>query len=174
MSPAPRSASAESFRSAGNIGAAKGFFVPMTDALRESRLETVRECFRRIDGGDPALTDLYTDDIEVWFPKYGTSRGKDGARRFAAVLGAKLSRLTHDIDDLQFIVEGDHVVVEGTESGETADGQVWPDGDISQGRFCNVYTFEGDLISRVNIYVDPDYTSSHIERIAELRPKLAD
>lgn len=141
-----------------------------SEALRESRIETVRECFRRIDSGDPSLTDLYTDDIEVWFPKYGTARGKDGAQRFAAVLGANLSRLTHDIDGLQFVVEGDRVVVEGTETGATADGQEWPDGEISQGRFCNVYTFAGDLISRVSIYVDPDYTSSHTERLAELRP----
>jgi hypothetical protein len=27
------------------------------------------------------------------------------------------------------------------------------------GHFCNVFEFRGDLISRVHIYLDPDYAS---------------
>jgi hypothetical protein len=61
-------------------------------------------------------------------------------------------------------------VVEGTESGVAGDGTPWPDGEVSQGRFCNVFEFNGDLISALRIYVDPDFTSSHQDRIRQLRP----
>jgi hypothetical protein len=38
-------------------------------------------------------------------------------------------------------------------------GKSWAAGETPDGRFCNVFEFKGDLISRVHIYLDPDYVS---------------
>lgn len=136
--------------------------------LTAERIETVREAFRRIDAGDPALMDLYTDDVELFFPKFGRGRGKSDMAEFARRLWEDLSSLEHDIDGLDIMVAGDRIIVEGREWGTTADGRPWPDQKISTGRFCNVFTFDDRLISAVHIYVDPDFTSSHEAKIRQL------
>ena len=137
---------------------------------RNERIELVNEYFRRVDSGDPSMIDLFTEDAEMWFPKHGLAKGKAGIARFGGILGAGLERLTHAIEEFRYYGDGDVIVVEGTESGITRDGVAWPDGEISQGRFCNVFEFEGSLIRGLRIYVDPDFTSSHVERVRQLRP----
>lgn len=49
-----------------------------------------------------------------------------------------------------------------------SDGIVWPDDKISTGRFCSVFEFTDHLISRMYVYVDPDFASLDVERIAIL------
>jgi hypothetical protein len=77
------------------------------------------------------------------FPKYGMTKGKAGIARFGEVLAAHLQNLTHAIEEFRYHVSGDVVVVEGTELGVAGDGTPWPDGEVSQGRFCNVFEFDG-------------------------------
>ncbi|MGH3499532.1 MAG: nuclear transport factor 2 family protein [Nocardioidaceae bacterium] len=136
--------------------------------LTARRMELIRDYFRKVDAGDSTLLDLYTDDVEVYFPKFGFGRGKSAMRDFAERLGADLAYLAHDIDGLRFHPAGDVIVVEGTEWGRTTDGTDWPDGEVSTGSFCNVFTFDGELISSVRIYTDPDFTSAHSSRVAAL------
>ena len=137
--------------------------------LNESRRETIRCYFRYVDAADPRILDLYTDDVELLFPKFGRARGKDGMRRFGEKMAAMLRRLQHDIDGLHFIESGDTIVVEGREWGEMADGTPFPDREISNGLFCNVFEFSGELISAVRIYVDPDFPNLDTTRINALR-----
>ncbi|WP_017748448.1 hypothetical protein [Scytonema hofmannii] len=47
----------------------------------------------------------------------------------------------------------------------TRSGVALPDGIVSQGLFCNVFEFDGVLIRRMHIYVDPDFTSADRDRI---------
>lgn len=136
--------------------------------LTDQRIAIVRRAFELIDASDPALLDLYTDDVELYFPKFGFGRGKQDMAEFAQRLWADLSALEHDIDGLDFMVAGDRIIVEGREWGTTADGRSWPDQRVSTGRFCNVFTFRGLRISSVRIYVDPDFTSSHEEKVRQL------
>lgn len=133
------------------------------------RIETVREYFRKVDAKDPSLIDLFSDDVEFFFPKFGVGHGKAAVARFGERIAHEAVRLTHDIDGFVFTVEGDRVVVEGREWGVTADGRQWPDGEISQGRFANVFEFDGSLIRRTYIYVDPDFTSDDRRRVALYR-----
>ncbi|MFF3249215.1 nuclear transport factor 2 family protein [Streptomyces sp. NPDC002870] len=128
--------------------------------------ETVREHFRRVDRGDPRFSDIYTDDIEFYFPKFGFGHGKDAIAELARRLD--LERLEHDIDGLDIMTSGDRVIVEGREWGTTREGRTWPDGEISRGLFCNVFTFRGHLICKLHVYTDPDFTSSHQEKVQQL------
>ena len=72
-----------------------------------------------------------------------------------------LQRIEHDFDRMTFHVAGDHVIVEGFEGGVMADGTPWPVEGRSEGRFANVFEFDGALIKRVFIYVDPDFPSAN-------------
>ena len=142
----------------------------MTDTdLSARRREIIRQYFRYVDTGDARILDLYTDDVELLFPKFGRTRGKDAMRTFGARMSAMLGRLEHDIEGLAFVEAGNTIVVEGREWGEMADGTPFPDGEISQGLFCNVFEFDGELIQAVRIYVDPDFTSRDQPRISALR-----
>jgi enamine deaminase RidA (YjgF/YER057c/UK114 family) len=132
-------------------------------------INVVETYFRKVGAGDPTLLDLFKDDVDFCFPKFGRQRGKSALMTFGERMTTDLQSIAHDIEHFNYIVAGTTVVVEGQERGVTRAGVSWPDGVISQGRFCSVFEFDGSLISRMHIYVDPDFTSTHIERIRVLR-----
>ncbi|HWL84319.1 MAG TPA: nuclear transport factor 2 family protein [Polyangiaceae bacterium] len=136
---------------------------------RDERLNVVDTYFKRVDARDPRLLDLFTEDVQFFFPKFGLARGKAALAQLGERLAAQLESLEHDIDRFNYIVSGDFVVVEGTERGLTRDGLHWPDGVISQGRFVDVFEFDGVLIRRLYVYVDPDFTNADRERVRALR-----
>ncbi|RAW06080.1 hypothetical protein DKQ62_15770 [Halomonas elongata] len=134
-----------------------------------SRLDIVQDYFRRVDAGDPSVTALFTENVSFYFPKFGPASGKAALVEFGERIRREVPELVHDIDAFRYIVDDDHVVVEGTESGRLRDGTTWPDGEISQGRFCSVFAFEDDLIRRMHIYVDPDFGNADQARLEVLR-----
>lgn len=139
------------------------------DSRTEQRLAIVREYFAKVGQGDPSLADLFADNFQFHFPKFGLGEGKDALAEFANRMGRKLASIGHDIERFRYIVSGDAIVVEGTEYGKMHDGSVWPDHQISEGRFCSVFEFDGPLISRMFIYVDPDFCSEDRGRVSWLR-----
>ncbi len=139
------------------------------DADSNDRLETVNTYFRKVDARDPTLLDLFTDDVQMFFPKFGLVHGKAALVKWDETMASELESIEHDIDAFNYIVSGNFIVVEGTERGVTRNGEHWPDGVVSQGRFCSVFEFDGTLIQRMHIYVDPDFTSADQDRIRILR-----
>lgn len=138
----------------------------MTTNDQASSLEAVaQQYFRLVDAGDPAVIELFTDDAQMFYPKFGYARGKQQIGAFAQGLGRGVSSLEHEIDDFAYITSGSRVVVEGAEHGTTVSGVEFPDGVSSFGLFCNVFEFEGHLIKRVHVYVDPDFASTHAEGV---------
>lgn len=127
-------------------------------ALRKGKVQMY---FKKVDDGqfDKEYFNLYTEDVELYYPKFGFEKGKDGIRNFGKTIGTHLQKLIHDISNFNYIISDNIIVVEGTEKGVTKSGKEWPDYKISYGKFCNVFEFEGELIKRVHIYVDPDFTS---------------
>jgi ketosteroid isomerase-like protein len=119
-----------------------------------SPLDTVREYFRRIDGGESPL-ELFADDVEIWFPKYGTARGKDEVLEMFGNVRLILDQIVHDRVD--YLADGDTVVAYGTSSGATTSGRAWRSDDAYAGRFCNVATVRGGQITSMRIHLDPDY-----------------
>ncbi|TFW09949.1 nuclear transport factor 2 family protein [Oxalobacteraceae bacterium OM1] len=133
----------------------------MSDSEAQQRLIALtKQYFVKGDAGDPSVLEMFSDQVQVYFPKFGTRTGKAAVLNFVQGLLGNLQSLTHAVESYNYLVVGNTVVVEGTESGVMRDGTSWPVEGRSEGRFCNVFEFDGDLITRVFIYVDPDFTGA--------------
>lgn len=139
----------------------------------DSRREIVRTYFRKVDAKDPTVLDLFTDDVQMFFPKFGLAQGKAALVRFSEIMASQLASIEHDIEAFNYITSGNLIAVEGRERGVMQNGVHWPDGIVSQGYFCNVFEFAGELIQRIHIYVDPDFTSADLDRIHSFRGEKA-
>ena len=128
------------------------------------RLDIVKDYFERSDAGRfPA--DLFTSDFEFYVPKFGIGRGLKDFFELAEAMLARRVHSFHHRDTLQFIDAGNKIVVEGTTEGLGRDNVRWCGGETPGGRFCNVFEFnDDDLIKRMYIYLDPDFTSADKDR----------
>lgn len=137
----------------------------MRSELTDKRhLDSARKYFVEVDGGR-IPDELFAADVEFFFPKFGVGRGVDGLRELAAGLGGAGLRVRHHRDQLQYLVCGTHVVVEGTTEGDDGAGGSWNGGETPGGRFCSTFDFnDKGLIQRMYIYLDPDYTSADRDR----------
>src|SRR5439155_1547991 len=79
---------------------------------------------KRLDRGENFF-DLFADDAQVCFPKWGVANGRAQIEKLFAEFASILSSIRHDYAYFNYIIQGDHVVVEGTSSGVTADGIEW-------------------------------------------------
>jgi hypothetical protein len=136
----------------------------MDDKVQTRRIASAKAYFEKVDNGALPL-ELFTRDFEFYFPKYGVGRGPEEFREFAAGLWDAGLKSQHHRDELRFIVSGQQVIVEGATTGSDAGGRTWDGGKTPGGRFCSVFDFTDDgLISRMFIYLDPDYTSLDADR----------
>jgi hypothetical protein len=120
--------------------------------------------FARLDAGSPELLDLLTDDVQIYFPKFGIGRGKQAFVEALTGLGSIVQSIEHLTESFTYIQEANRLAVEGTTRGALKTGARWAAGETPGGRFCNVFEFRGDLISRVHIYIDPDYAGEDKDR----------
>jgi len=126
---------------------------------RDRLIEQARQYFVRSDAGREDTLDLFHEDIRIWFPKLGVVRGKAGFLELAQGLLGSVDAFAHDREALRYFADGDTVIVEGTTIGRGKNGIDWKGGETPGGRFCSIFEFDGDLIVRMHIYLDPDYTS---------------
>lgn len=121
----------------------------------------VQTYFKKVDSRefDAEYYALFTEDVELYFPKFGFGYGTEGLRKFGAKMSGFLESLSHDVENFTYIQSENLIAVEGTENGTLLDGRSWPDNQNSFGKFCNVFEFDGDLIKRMHIYADPDVAS---------------
>lgn len=124
----------------------------------ESRERLVMEYFDVADGRKEGnLLELFTDDAEVYFPKFGVGKGTESLVDLGQGLHRIVRSIQHQVDDFRIHHAGAIVIVEGTTRGETADGLTWQGGVTISGRFCSVFETRGGKIARMYIYLDPDY-----------------
>jgi ketosteroid isomerase-like protein len=123
----------------------------------EEKIEIVREYFVRADQGRPDVIELFSADVEIYFPKFGFDSGRESFLDLVKGVEGILEHIQHDYDGFTFIPSGDYLVVEGTSHGKMA-GKVWAGGKTPGGRFCNVFKFRDGRIASLHIYLDPDYT----------------
>ncbi|HKA84356.1 MAG TPA: nuclear transport factor 2 family protein [Acidimicrobiales bacterium] len=140
----------------------------MTDEQRKS---VAIEYLKAFDNGGLTSTggsilDLFADDAQVYFPKWGLASGKDEIVRLFGDVGGTLERIVHHYSGFNWIFSGSDVLVcEGTSHGEHRDGP-WRAGvpEWGAGRWCDVFEIRDFLIQRVFIYLDPDYAGKDTGR----------
>lgn len=135
---------------------------------QDKLVDIVIEYFEKVDAGDLSYLDLFSEDVDFFFPKFGQTKGKNALIEFGKRIGSSLTTIWHDINGFKITTAGNTVIVEGQEGGTMSDGTSWPDNKVSIGRFCSVFEFTGVLISRMYIYVDPDFPSKDLERVEVL------
>lgn len=133
----------------------------MDDVERKS---IVLDYFKRLDrGGD--FIDLFAEDARVFYPKWGIATGHDEIKEMFADVGSMVNFMSHNYECFNYLIKEDVVVVEGTSTGETADGTAWrPDSKPGGGRWCDVFEVREDEIQRLFIYLDPDYAGKDVDQ----------
>ena len=129
----------------------------MSSSSGQDRISVVRSYFRLADQGRPEVLDLFHEDAEFYFPKFGFASGRRSLFDIVKGFEGVLEYLQHDYDNMNVIPAGEYVVVEGTSRGKMA-GKSWSGGTPPGGRFCDVFRFRDERIASLHIYLDPDYT----------------
>jgi hypothetical protein len=140
----------------------------MTDEQRKS---VALEYLKAFDHGGVTSTggsilDLFADDAQVYFPKWGIAEGTGEIGKLFAEVGGTLKAIKHDYASFNWIFSGgDTIVAEGTSYGEHQDG-VWRAGvpEWGAGRWCDVFEIRDFRIQRCFIYLDPDYAGQDTAR----------
>ncbi|HEY3729186.1 MAG TPA: hypothetical protein VGL51_18565, partial [Solirubrobacteraceae bacterium] len=97
----------------------------MTDEQRKS---VALEYLKAFDNGGVTSTggsilDLFAEDAQVYFPKWGLANGKAEIGTMFGDVGGTLKSITHHYSHFNWIFSGsDLLVVEGTSHGEHQDG----------------------------------------------------
>lgn len=132
--------------------------------VREQYIAIALEYFRLVDAGEPPV-DLFAEDAQVFFPKFGTGYGLEEFARLGSGLLTEQVAFRHSTDSMIFTHEDNRLMVEGLERGRNAAGVEWPDERPElEGRYCNAFEFRGEKISRLHIYVDPDFLGQDTDR----------
>jgi hypothetical protein len=131
---------------------------------RSAHLNAVLQYYERADAGRADTSELFTHDAEVYFPKFGIATGRRALGELGIGLGRAVASIAHDPTRFRIVEAGDTVVVEGFTHGTDRAGREWDGGRTPGGRFCSVFEFDGELISRMHIYLDPDYTAQDTDR----------
>jgi len=131
----------------------------MTDEQRKS---VALEYLKAYDNGGVTSTggsilDLFADDAQVYFPKWGLANGKEEIGKLFTEVGSRGKSIRHDYAGFNWILTGTDVFAcEGTSAGVHQDG-AWRAGVTHAGRWCDVFEVRDFLIQRCFIYLDPDY-----------------
>jgi hypothetical protein len=138
----------------------------MTD---EQRKAVALEYLKAFDNGGTTSTggsifDLFADDAQVYFGKWGLANGKEQITQLFSDVGATIKSIRHDYANFNWIMTGtDLFAVEGTSYGEHEAGE-WRAGVTHAGRWCDVFEVRDFKIQRCFIYLDPDYAGKDTDR----------
>jgi len=142
----------------------------------EQRRSVALEYLKAFDNGGVTSTggsilDLFADDAQVYFPKWGLANGKGEISRLFSDVGGTIQSITHDYSQFNWIMSGgDLLACEGTSHGEHAEGP-WRAGppEWAAGRWCDVFEIRDWQIQRCFIYLDPDYAAKDTARYPWLK-----
>jgi hypothetical protein len=142
----------------------------MTDEQRKSVALEYLKAFdnKGVTSSGGSILDLFAEDAQVFFPKWGLATGKKQIAQLFSDFGGGIRHILHDYATFNWIMTGTDVfAVEGTSAGEHADGP-WRAGVSHAGRWCDVFEIRDCLIQRCFIYLDPDYGGKDTARYAWL------
>jgi ketosteroid isomerase-like protein len=138
----------------------------MTDEQRKSVALEYLKAFdnKGVTSSGASILDLFADDAQVFFPKWGLATGKDQIGQLFTDFSALLRQILHDYATFNWVMTGGDVFAcEGTSAGHHQDGP-WRAGVTHGGRWCDVFEVRDFLIQRCFIYLDPDYAGLDTRR----------
>src|SRR3977135_1420360 len=101
-----------------------------------------------------SILDLFADDAQGFFPKWGLATGKKQITQLFTDFGGLLKSILHDYAAFNWIMTGtDTFACEGTSAGEHKEG-AWRAGVSYGGRWCDVFEVRGFLIQRCSPSLD--------------------
>src|SRR5438876_10740581 len=113
----------------------------MTDEQRKS---VALEYLKALDNAGVTSTggsilDLFADDAQLFFPKWGLASGKEQIGKCFADVGVTIRSILHDYATFNWVMTGTDVFAcEGTSFGEHRDGS-WRAGLTHAGRWCDTF-----------------------------------
>lgn len=145
----------------------------MTDTERKAVALEYLKAFDNggVTGSGGSILELFAEDAQVYFPKWGVANGRAEIGRMFGDVGGTLKGILHDYDTFNYVMTGtDTFAVEGTSSGEHRDGP-WRAGSPKHGagRWCDIFEVRDGKIQRCFIYLDPDYAGKDTERYPWLK-----
>src|SRR5258708_36244839 len=84
----------------------------------QGKIKVAREYFIRVDEGRADILELFHEDAEIYFPKFGFGLGRESLFEMVKGFAGAVEYVRHDYDNLAFIPSGDYLVVEGTSQGK--------------------------------------------------------
>jgi hypothetical protein len=138
----------------------------MTDEQRKSVALEYLKAFDNagVTSTGGSILDLFADDAQVFFPKWGVATGKDEIGRLFTDVGGTIMAVKHDYATFNWVMTGtDTFACEGTSYGKHRDGG-WRAGMTHAGRWCDVFEIRDFLIQRCFVYLDPDYAGLDTDR----------
>jgi len=121
----------------------------MTDDERKS---IASEYLKALDTGKEFFH-LLDEDAEVFFPTLGVARGVKEYTKLFTDLGSRVEDFKHHHAYINWIIQGDMVVAEGSSEGKLKSGETWTDS-----KWCDVFEIRDGKIKRLYIYLDPEYS----------------
>ncbi|WP_114195728.1 nuclear transport factor 2 family protein [Edaphovirga cremea] len=137
----------------------------MSKRQKSLRINLICEYYQKLASQDVSLLHLFSEDVVIFFPKFGVSYGKPSLTDLGMKLSNELAHLYHDPTRFSLISEGDAIVVEGLMHGVMRSGERWPKEGEDGRYFCTVFEFKGNLIQRMHVYLDPDFDHKDVDRV---------
>jgi ketosteroid isomerase-like protein len=138
----------------------------MTDEQRKSIALQYLKAFDNggVTTAGGSILDLFADDAQVFFPKWGLATGKEQIGQLFTDVGGTIKSILHDYATFNWVMTGtDTFACEGTSAGSHRDGE-WRAGVSHAGRWCDVFEVRDFKIQRCFIYLDPDYAGLDTDR----------
>jgi ketosteroid isomerase-like protein len=121
----------------------------MTD---EEKKAIASEYLHSLDTGDDFFH-LFAKDAEVFFPRSGVAKGEKEYKKLFSDLAALVEKFKHHHESINWVIQGDFVVAEGSSEGKLKSGETWSDS-----KWCDVFEIRDGKIRRLYIYLDPEYS----------------
>src|SRR5258708_12483037 len=80
----------------------------------QGKIKVAREYFIRVDEGRADILELFHEDAEIYFPKFGFGFGRESLFEMVKGFAGALEYIRHNYDNFTFILSADYLVFEGT------------------------------------------------------------
>jgi len=77
----------------------------------QEKIKIAREYLMRADQGRPDVLELFHEDAEIYFPKFGFGFGRNSFLAMVKGFEGVLKYIQHDYDRLNFIPSADYLIV---------------------------------------------------------------